>query len=113
MEFNTAFLEFVVFGALAGGACTAIAIIIKNNLAATVMGTFVGSLIAGGLLFLKKNNDLKSEFFHLEKRIEKLSSLLEEQKSDVDEQIYYLQKRIKLLSSRPEEQTSDVAATPN
>ena len=83
MELNTAFPEFVVFGGLAGGACTAIAVVIKNNLAATVMGAFVGSLIAGGVLFLKKNNDLKREFFYLEKRIEKLSSCLEEQTSDV------------------------------
>ena len=83
MDFNTDFLEFGFFGALAGGACTAIAIVIKNNLAATVRGALVGSLIAGTVLFLKKNEDHKCKIRHLERKIEMLSSHLEEQTSDV------------------------------
>ena len=84
LPFDMYFSETLFFGALAGLASTATAIVVKNNLGAAMKGVFVGSLISGAAWIAKNKHDENNiHSMVLEDKIKRLSSRLEEQTADV------------------------------
>ena len=94
LPFNMYFSETLFFGALAGLASTATAIVVKENLGKVMKDVFVGSLISGAVWIVKNKHDYyKIHSMVLEDKIKSLSSRLED----------YEKKK----------QTADVASTRN
>ena len=74
LPFDMYFSETLFYGALAGLASTATAIVVKNNLGAVMIGVFVGSLISGAAWIAKTNHhENEIHLMVLEDKIESLS----------------------------------------
>ena len=79
MPFNMSFPEAVLFGSIAGFACTATALVVKNNMAPTIKGSFVGSLILGTVWIAKNlHNRKEMECMIHDEKIRELFSRLED-----------------------------------
>ena len=79
LPFDMYFSETLFFGALAGLASTATAIVVKENLGTVMKGVFVGSLILGAAWIAKNMHDYyKIHSMVLEDKIKSLSSRLED-----------------------------------